>query len=96
MLQSGSPPGGAGWRQQWAKQLALWRAALVFGFVFAVAEFTPLMVAVMSQHASVDVVPFEVSPADYQSFRSRRFGQSNPDEMGNPFWNEMVRLEPSR
>ena len=36
--------------------------------------------------------PFEVSPADYQVFHSPRFGQSNPDEMGNPFWNEMVRI----
>jgi ankyrin repeat protein len=38
-----------------------------------------------------DGQPFEVTAADYQAFHAPRFGQSNPDEMGNPFWNEMVR-----
>jgi hypothetical protein len=32
-----------------------------------------------------------VSQVDYQAFHDRRFGRSNPDEMGNAFWNEMVR-----
>lgn len=35
--------------------------------------------------------PFEVSAEDYEAFRTPRFGQANPDELGNPFWNEMVR-----
>jgi ankyrin repeat protein len=39
-----------------------------------------------------DGQPFEVTAADYQAFHAPRFGQSNPDEMGNPFWNEMVRI----
>ncbi|MCU0982308.1 MAG: hypothetical protein MUF25_24390, partial [Pirellulaceae bacterium] len=36
--------------------------------------------------------PFEVSARDYEVFRTPRFGRSNPEEMGNPFWNEMVRI----
>ncbi|MCL4201458.1 MAG: ankyrin repeat domain-containing protein [Pirellulaceae bacterium] len=36
--------------------------------------------------------PFDVSPADYQAFCAPRFGRSNPEEMGNSFWNEMVRI----
>jgi ankyrin repeat protein len=38
-----------------------------------------------------DGQPFAVSAADYQDFHARRFGRSNPEEMGNAFWNEMVR-----
>ena len=35
--------------------------------------------------------PFEVSAEDYEVFRTPRCGRSNPEELGNPFWNEMVR-----
>lgn len=35
---------------------------------------------------------FQSSAKDYEAYRAPRFGNANPERMGNPLWNDMVRL----
>ncbi|WP_197994962.1 ankyrin repeat domain-containing protein [Gimesia panareensis] len=34
---------------------------------------------------------FRATPADYQQWKSPRFGTTNPQRMNNPFWDDMIR-----